>query len=140
MAHSNPKKAMAAILPLPIKGGGVTVKPMTLGMWAALERIESPLVTGVDAKDTLDLLPSLYLLVNGADKLFSGNIVAESLAWADTLPATAINDIRLAAVKQMQTMFDVVPEAADSKKKRQTAGLPGSSHGRRLNLDGHTTR
>jgi len=39
MSKSNPRKAMAALLPLPIGcGNGVTVKPMTLGMWAALER------------------------------------------------------------------------------------------------------
>ena len=35
MSKSNPRKAMAALLPLPIGcGTGVTVKPMTLGMWA----------------------------------------------------------------------------------------------------------
>jgi hypothetical protein len=47
MSKSNPKKAMAAILPLTVRaeadGRVYEVRPMTLGMWAALERITLPL-------------------------------------------------------------------------------------------------
>ena len=67
---ANPKKAIAALLPPAIDcGEGASVHPMTLAMWAALERIESPLITGKPAKDTMDLLPSLYLLTHGRHRL-----------------------------------------------------------------------
>ena len=67
---------MAAVLPLPIG----EVKPMTLAMYAALERIKSPLITGEDAKDALELLPSLYLLTHGAQEIFKANLLDLALA------------------------------------------------------------
>ena len=88
---------MAALLPLPIGcGNGVTVKPMTLGMWAALERIGSPLVTGEEPKDALELIPSLYLLTHDPREVFRGNVVDLSMQWADTVPVATMDAIRRA--------------------------------------------
>lgn len=133
MSKANPRKAMAALLPLPIKvGRGLTVAPMTLGMYAALERIKSPLVTGNDARDILELLPSLYLLTHGAQEIFNGNLLDMSMAWADTVPTSVIERIKEACYRQLNAAFDVIPEE-DPKKKAPsatTAGLPRSSTGR----------
>ena len=132
MSKSNPRKAMAALLPLPIGcGNGVTVKPMTLGMWAALERVGSPLVTGKEAKDTLELVPSLYLLTHDPREVLRGSFFDDAVAWADTLPVSALEEIQRACSRQMGAMFDVMPE--DDPKKATgaatTAGLPRSHTG-----------
>ena len=126
MSKANPRKAMAAVLPLPIG----EVKPMTLAMYAALERIKSPLITGEDAKDALELLPSLYLLTHGAQEIFKANLLDLALAWADSVPVDALNEIRAACEIQLQVISDVIPEQ-DPKKARTsadtTAGSPRSS-------------
>lgn len=111
MSKGNPRKAVAAILPAPIG----EVRPMTLAMYAALERIKSPLVTGEEPKDAAELLPSLYLLTHGAAEIFRGNLVALAFEWADTVPVSAMREIREACERQMKTVMDVMPEA---QKKR----------------------
>lgn len=132
MSKSNPRKAMAALLPMPLKvSGGYSVKPMTLGMWAALERIGSPLVSDKEPKDTLELIPSLYLLTHDPREVFRGNIIDFAMEWADSVPVKAMEEIQRACYRQMNAAFDVMPED-DSKKARRagtTAGFPRLSTG-----------
>ena len=126
MSRLNPKKAMAAVLPLPIRcGGDVTVKPMTLGMWAALERIGSPLVTDKEPKDALELIPSLYLLTHDPREVFAGNVLDLAMQWADTVPVSVMDAIRRACYRQMNAAFDVMPE--DEPKKARGAATTASS-------------
>lgn len=118
MSRANPRKAMAAALPLDIDcGEGITVRPMTLGMWAALERIGSPMVTGKDAKDALDLLPSLYLVTHDPREVLRGDFMDAVLEWAGTVSVSAMASIQKACARQMNAVFDVVPET--EKKRRQ---------------------
>jgi len=129
MSKANPRKAMAALLP----PGGAEIRPMTLGVYAALERIESPLVTGKEPKDTLELIPSLYLLTHDPREVFRGNILDLAMQWADTQPVGAVERIREAAERQMAAFFDVVPQNDEKKKTApMTAGSPRSSTGRRV--------
>lgn len=115
MSRSNPRKAMAALLPLAVRCPcGETVRPMTLGMWAALERIGSPLVTGAPPKDALELVPSLYLLTHDPREVLRSGFFEDAVAWADALPVTALAEIRDACYRQMGAMYDVLPEV---KKK-----------------------
>lgn len=149
MSRANPKKALAALLPLPVSAGAFTVRPMTLAMWAALERIDSPLL-GVEARgkreevrgndelgndkppaSSLDLIPSLYLLTHGAKEIFRHDFFDAALAWADTVPVTAIRDIERAARAQIQTVADVIPELdEDEPRKKATGRSPSSLAGR----------
>lgn len=127
MSKLNPKKAMAAILPLPLSCGSdkVVVKPMTLGMWAALERIGSPLVTGEEPKDALELIPSLYLLTHDPREVFRGNVIDLAMQWADTVPPSVLAEIRTACYRQMNAAFDVMPE--EDRKKARSAATTASS-------------
>ena len=131
MSKANPRKAMAALLPLAVECPcGATVRPMTLGMWAALERIGSPLVTGEDPKDALELVPSLYLLTHDPREVLRGSFFDDAVAWADTLPVSALAEIRDACYRQMGAMFDVLPEVK-KKPRPETGGSPSSPDGRR---------
>ena len=106
---------MAALLPLAVKCPcGETVRPLTLGMYAALERIGSPLVTGAVPKDALELIPSLYLLTHDPREVLASGFFDAAMAWADSLPVTALGEIRDACYRQMDAMGDVLPE---EKKK-----------------------
>ncbi len=130
MGKANPKKAMAALLPLEMKVAGYdfTVRPVTLGMYAALERIGSPLITGQEPKDTLEIIPSLYLLTHDPRLVFSGDLVSDAVAWADTVGVDAVGAIRRAAARQLNAALDVVPQDdEDEPKKKRTAGSPRSS-------------
>lgn len=143
MSRYNPRKATAALLPLPLKVGAinVTVRPMTLGMWAALERIGSPIVTGEVPKDVLELIPSLYLLTHDPREVFEGNLLELAMEWADTLPASALDAIRAAVARQVEAAVAVMPER--EKKARSagmTAGSPRSSTGQPRNTTGPSKR
>ena len=122
---------MAALLPAPLTTSGGTVRPMTLGLYAALERIGSPLVTGAEPKDALELLPSLYLLTHDPREVFRGNVLDLAMAWTDTVPVGAMDEIRRACYRQMNAAFDVMPEEDPKKARRAgtTAGFPRSSTG-----------
>ena len=136
MSKANPRKAMAALLPLAIECPcGCTVRPMTLGMWAALERIGSPLVTGKEPKDTLELVPSLYLLTHDPREVLRGSFFDDAVGWADALPVTALDEIRRACWRQMGALFDVLPEVK-KKSRPETGGSRRSPTGRRGSADG----
>ena len=140
MSKANPRKAMAALLPLAVECPcGATVRPMTLGMWAALERVGSPLVTGKEAKDTLELVPSLYLLTHDPREVLRGSFFGDAVAWADTLPVSALEEIRDACYRQMGAMFDVLPEVK-KKSRPGTGGSRPSPTGRRARSAGAGTR
>ena len=129
MSKANPRKAMAALLPLAVECPcGETVRPMTLGMWAALERVGSPLVTGEGPKDTLELVPSLYLLTHDPREVLRGSFFDDAVAWADTLPVSALEEIRDACYRQMGAMFDVIPEVK-KKSRPSPTGRRASSAG-----------
>lgn len=127
MSKTNPRKAMAALLP----PGQAVIRPMTLGVYAALERIGSPLVTGVHAKDTLELIPSLYLLTHDPREVFRGNIVDLAMQWADSVPVSTLAEIKDAADSQIRALSDVLPEIDDAPKKKTTAGSQSTPTGRR---------
>ena len=124
MSRTNPRKAMAALLPLPLKTAcGVTVKPMTLGMYAALERIGSSLITGEEAKDTLELIPSLYLLTHDPREVFRGNVLELAMEWADTMPVSAVEEIKAACLRQVGAMTDVIPQLSPEELKKNGAEM-----------------
>ena len=143
MSKGNPRKAMAALLPLPLRvSGGIVVKPMTLGLWAALERIGSPLVTGAEPKDALELIPSLYLLTHDPREVFRGNVVDLAMQWADTVPVGVMHEIRRACDRQMSAVNAVVPEFEQKKagSAGTTAGCPRSSTGLPRDTGGGSVR
>lgn len=141
MSKANPEKAVRAILPAPITCPcGCIVRPLTLGMFAVLERIHSPLLGETPADGALSLVPSLYALTHEPADALAGDLFGRSLAWADTLPPAALAEIKDAAERQVAAMLAVVPEPPPSKKKATTDGSPSSPIGPRTNTAGRSTK
>ena len=137
MSKANPKKAMAALIP----PGQAVIRPMTLGVFAALERIGSPLITGAEPKDTLELIPSLYLLTHDPREVFRGNILDIAMQWADTQPVEIVDAIRNAALEEIRAMIDVTPERElTDDQKKTTDGSPTTSTGPRAPTIGRSPK
>ena len=125
MSKSNPKKAIDAILPLPIDlGGGVAVLPLSLGHYALLEKIDSPLLWTREqiaerACDALTMIPSLYVVTrNVRDTLADfDDLLNVSLTWAESLKPDMLGKIRDAVAEQISRMLAVIPEPSEGKKK-----------------------
>jgi hypothetical protein len=114
MSLANPDKALAALVAQPIEAlPGVEVRPITLGMFAVLEKIRSPLVTGEGEGDALSALPTLYVLTHGPAEYLRGNLLEKAIEWADALPVDALAKIEEAAARQMEAVFG----AAEGEKK-----------------------
>lgn len=143
MSAANPEKAMRALLPEPIATpSGVTVAPLTLGRYAILERLASPMLTGEPA-DALALLPTLWALCGDPAAVLAAlaDPMPAAVAWADTLPPDAIGDISRAAREQVARMLDVIgQESAKKKGEGTTAGSPPSPNGPAKPTAGASTR
>lgn len=128
MSRANPRKAIDALMPLSIEAGGVTIQPMTLGLYAALEKIGSPLLTG-ETVQTLDWLPTLYLMTHDPEEALVGNLADKAFAWAKTQPVTIVESIRRAAFVQMGRVEDVLPQAKKKRTRPNKVTTDGSSNG-----------
>lgn len=131
MSKANPRKAVAALLPAPIDvGGGVSVKPMSLAVFALLERIGSPMLSDAPAKGgTVELLPSLYILTHDVLDAFEGNLLEKALEWGDSVDVGMLGRIKEAAGRQIAAALAIVPEGPE-KKKATTDGSRPSPSGR----------
>lgn len=136
----NPRKALSAALPpaIDVCGGAYQVKPITLGTFALLERYRSPMLFPPEGKaaETLDLLPSLYILTHDAADCLSGNILDKAVEWADAVGVDAIGEIREAAARQLAAIADVMPDGVKKKSATRTATSHTGSTGARANTDG----
>lgn len=124
-AGENPTAALAALLPepVPVEGTAEKVRPFTLALYAMLDRIHSPLLSGTaKGTDALSLLPSLFIACRGVDVAFGPHLLERACAWADTLPPSALPAIREACEKQVRAMMDVVAEDPDKKKESPETG------------------
>lgn len=121
--NDNPAAALAALLPqpVPVEGTREVVRPFSLALYAALDRIHSPLLYG-GAPDALELLPSLYIATHGPDEWFKPDILARATAWADALPPSALPALRDAVKTQIAALMDVTPESKKKDGAEPTAG------------------
>lgn len=137
MSRANPRKAVSALLPAPIRIGalGVEVRPFTLATFAVLEKIGSPMLPsdGPVRAGVFDLVPTLYAATHGPaeclDQLADGTFARRAIEWADTVPGTAMPLLKDAILRQVGTVYDVVPESPQKKTADTTAGSPPSPNG-----------
>ena len=143
MSRENPKAAIDALLESAVQAGQLTVYPLTVARYALLELIESPLVV-VDTSrklDTLDVIPTIYIMTQTARKLSAYNsrnldkLRGDAFEWAeDGVTAGSIPLVVNMLAQKILDMRKVAPEVVqDSKKKVEatapTDGSQGSSSG-----------
>lgn len=139
MSKSNPKKAIEALLPQPIKTRGGVVNPIMLATYALLEYTESPMLFAQKAK-ILELIPTLYILTHDAVEISRdiGSLVDKSIAWASGILLDVMPEIELAAKKQIEVAFQVIDLANKKKAQAETDGSQQSRSGRAKATDGAT--
>lgn len=115
-----PKTSISALFPVPVDCGyGVSVYPLTLGHYALLEKINSYLVNGDHAPDSLEVIKTLYICTHSAKDIIQDfdNIDVNAMEWAETLPPRASKNIVPAILAQIDVMSKVAPVVGDDKKK-----------------------
>ena len=121
--NDNPAAALAALLPqpVPVEGTGEVVRPFSLALYAALDRIHSPLLYG-GAVDVLALVPSLFIACRGVGVAFAPHLLERSMEWADALPPSSLPALEKAVKAQIDALMDVTPESKKNGGAGQTAG------------------
>lgn len=120
----DPKRAVDAILAGPQNVGKHTVYPLSIGRFACLEKIESPLLTGKD--DAMKTIATAWVMTRDIDEIASvatrpDIIQQKSIVWADTVDQHEFAAITSSIVSMLETLYDTSPDdGAESKKKQQT--------------------
>ena len=120
MSENNPKAAVAAIFPKPIKiCDGVSVYPLTLAHYALLEQINSYLVNGDHAPDALESLKTMFICTHDAKSAMEvfDEIECAAVEWGEQLPPAVTYPIMEAIKVQIDAMAKVIPQISDEKKK-----------------------
>jgi hypothetical protein len=124
MSKSNPESSLNALFPEPIDCGfGVSVYPLTLAHYALLEKINSYLVNGDHAPDSIEVIKTLYICTHSAKETMVNfdSLEHDAFEWAEHLPPPANNIIVNAILKQIATMSKVIPVIGDDDKKKLEA-------------------
>ena len=85
MSESNPKTALDAVLDDAEQEG----YPLTLGRYALLELLDSPVTSGESSLRPLDMIPTLYVMTHGMEDLRGytsknvGELKAAAMDWAE---------------------------------------------------------
>ena len=133
MNRENPKAAIDALLESAVQAGQLTVYPLTVARYSLLELVESPLVV-IDPNhklNTLDVLPTIYIMTQPAKKLsiYNSREVAklkeDAFEWAeDGLTAGSIPLVVNMLAQKLLDLRRVAPEVVEDTKKKVEATAP----------------
>ena len=120
MSKTNPEASIKALFPKSIDCGmGVEVKPLTLGHYALLEKVNSYLINGDHVPDSMEVIRTYYICTHSSKEVLENydNLDESAFQWADSLPPSINTRIASAILEQIEAMSKVVPIVGDSKKK-----------------------
>lgn len=120
MSKTNPEASIKALFPKSIDCGmGVEVKPLTLGHYALLEKVNSYLINGDHVPDSMEVIRTYYICTHSSKEVLENydNLDESAFQWADSLPPSINSRIASAILEQIEAMSKVVPIVGDSKKK-----------------------
>jgi hypothetical protein len=121
----NPVKALDAIISNDIvvkldNNNEITVKPISISTLAILDSIDSPLLHSDKEMTMLNILPTVYVCINGYKAAFTDKSLIElALEWFDNQQFTT-NDFdnnRNAILVQFNKVLNIQPEISEDKKK-----------------------
>lgn len=135
MAGENPTSAIDAILEddKEIGNNGLRIYPLTLGRYALLELVKSPLINKETEFSTLTLIPTFYIMTREVSELkgFNSRNIEEleqkSMEWAETQTIENSNELLDELVQKFNLVQRVKPEVEEDTKKKgpqPTDGLP----------------
>lgn len=135
MAGENPTSAIDAILEddKEIGNNGLRIYPLTLGRYALLELVKSPLINKETEFSTLTLIPTFYIMTREVSELkgFNSRNIEEleqkSMEWAETQTITDSGKILDELLQKFNLVQRVKPDVEEDTKKKgpqPTDGLP----------------
>jgi hypothetical protein len=135
MAGENPTSAIDAILEedKEIGNNGLRIYPLTLGRYALLELVKSPLINKETEFSTLTLIPTFYIMTREVSELkgFNSRNIEEleqkSMEWAETQTINDSGKILDELLQKFNLVQRVKPDVEEDTKKKdrpQTDGLP----------------
>lgn len=121
----NPIKALDAIISNDIvvkldNNQEITVKPISISTLAILDSIDSPLLHSDKEMTMLNILPTVYVCINGYKAAFTDKSLIElALEWFDNQQFTTndFDNIRNAILVQFNKVLNIQPEISEDKKK-----------------------
>ena len=121
----NPVKALDAIISNDIvvkldNNNEITVRPISISTLAILDSIDSPLLHSDKEMTMLNILPTVYVCINGYKAAFTDKSLIElALEWFDNQQFTTndFDNIRNAILVQFNKVLNIQPEISEDKKK-----------------------
>jgi hypothetical protein len=121
----NPVKALDAIISNDIvvkldNNQEITVRPISISTLAILDSIDSPLLHSDKEMTMLNILPTVYVCINGYKAAFTDKSLIElALEWFDNQQFTTndFDNIRNAILVQFNKVLNIQPEISEDKKK-----------------------
>ena len=122
----NPVKALDAIISNDIvvkldNNNEITVRPISISTLAILDSIDSPLLHSDKEMTMLNILPTVYVCINGYKAAFTDKSLIElALEWFDNQQFTTndFDNIRNAILVQFNKVLNIQPEISEDKKNK----------------------
>lgn len=132
MATENPKSAIDAILEDDKElESGVRIYPITLGRYALLELVKSPLIDKETPFSTSTLIPTFYIMTRDFTELrgFNSRNVEElemaANEWAENQTIDASSEILNEILAKFALVNRVKPDVAEDTKKKDRPQTDG---------------
>lgn len=132
MANENPKSAIDAILEDDKElESGVRIYPITLGRYALLELVKSPLIDKDTPFSTITMIPTFYIMTRDFTELRgfnSRNIEELEMAaneWAENQTIEASSEILNEIIAKFALLNRVKPDVAEDTKKKDRPPTDG---------------
>lgn len=118
-----PRRAAAAMTDVGEHVDGILVRPITLGIMAVLEKIDSPLARKCDYKKLTvrDMLPTIFVMTRSAsiseELLAEGGfdaLMEEAVRWADNLAPASGSAFSSACLRAALRVADLLPQGVPS--------------------------
>lgn len=128
----NPKSAVDAILEEDKKlKNGMRIFPITLGRYALLELVKSPLVDKDTQFSTMALIPTFYIMTREVSELkgFNSRNVEEleekAMEWAENQTMSDSREILDELLQKFNLVQRVKPDVAEDTKKKDLLQTDG---------------
>lgn len=132
MEGENPKSAIDAILEddKELKSG-LRIFPITLGRYALLELVKSPLIDKDTKFSTIALIPTFYIMTREVSELKGYNsrnieqLEADAMEWAENQTIQDSNEILDELLQKFNLVQRVKPDVAEDTKKKDRPQTDG---------------